>query len=76
MRMMLVTVLWLVKGSFILVYYAFAAELPRATRFLLYATSAVLILSYGAVWAVTAVDMDMSLKLEGYLQCNARHYVV
>lgn len=65
--MMLVTVLWLVKGSFILVYYAFAPELPRATRFLLYTTSAVLVLSYGAIWVVTAIDMDVSLKLEGYL---------
>jgi hypothetical protein len=63
--MMLVTVLWLVKGSFILVYYAFAAQLPRGTRSLLYGTTAMLLASYAVVWVVTGMDMKLAIELEG-----------
>ncbi|KAF8537780.1 hypothetical protein BDD12DRAFT_845221 [Trichophaea hybrida] len=66
MRMMLVTVLWLVKGSFILVYYAFAPQLPRGTRYLLYGTTAALLASYIAVWSITGFDMKVAIELEGY----------
>ncbi|CCX07761.1 Similar to hypothetical protein [Tuber melanosporum Mel28]; acc. no. XP_002837329 [Pyronema omphalodes CBS 100304] len=66
MRMMLVTVLWCVKASFIMVYYAFAAQLPPFSRFLLYGTTSALFVSYIGIWVITAMDMQIYLELEGY----------
>lgn len=66
MRMMLVTVLWCVKASFIMVYYAFAAQLPPFPRFLLYGTTGALFVSYISIWVITAMDMQIYLELEGY----------
>lgn len=67
MRMMLVTVLWLVKGSFVMPYYEFAQQLPQRTKFLLYTITAILLASYIGLWIATAVEMEMSLAFEGYI---------
>jgi len=73
MRMMLVTVLWLVKGSFVMPYYEFAQQLPRRTKFLLYAITAILLTTYIGLWIATSLEMKMSLEFEGYVVvCSIR----
>jgi len=66
MRMILVTVLWLVKCSFVVIYYEFCQQLPRATRFFLYSMTFTLIASYVGVWAATASDLQKTLELASY----------
>ncbi|KAA8896146.1 hypothetical protein FN846DRAFT_966108 [Sphaerosporella brunnea] len=66
MRMLLVTVLWLVKGSFVLVYFEFRKELPRATRWLLFGITGLLVTSYFGIWIATGVEIETALNFEGY----------
>jgi hypothetical protein len=46
MRLMVITILWCVKVSFIMVYYAFTAQLPPLLRVHLDGTTSALFVSY------------------------------
>jgi hypothetical protein len=67
MRMILVTSLWLVKGSFVLVYFEFCKQLPRTTRWLLFFITGLLLSSYISLWIATGVEIQTSLEFEGYV---------
>jgi hypothetical protein len=64
MRIILVTVLWLVKFSFLIIYYEFPKYLPFKTRMLLHGSAAFIVLSYIAVWIVTAAQWKEALGRE------------
>lgn len=64
MRLILVTVLWLVKLSFVVIYYEFPKYFPKRTRILLHVTMAFIIIGYASVWIVTAVDWKQAMKRE------------
>ncbi|KAI5778762.1 hypothetical protein EDC01DRAFT_634545 [Geopyxis carbonaria] len=66
LRMLLVTVLWLVKLSFAVIYYEFSAQLPRHTRIFLNASTIVLGMTYMGIWIATAADFRNAMERESY----------
>lgn len=73
MRMLLVTVLWLVKMSFLVIYYEFPEVLPFKTRMFLHTTTAFVVLSYFAVWLVTSMQWSEAIDREAYVSDLSMH---
>ncbi|KAL7275520.1 hypothetical protein RUND412_001545 [Rhizina undulata] len=69
LRITLVAVLWLVKISFVVIYFEFSAELKRRTRFLLTFTGFTIGSTFFAIFVMIIVDLvrnDFHFTSESY----------